>query len=98
MIVEVRARIPNSQKTEPVNSMAETSLIGYVGVIVTVLAVGVALAGLVLKLHHDINRRIDGVESRLSGVESRLVEVEKGQARLEGYMAGVQTRSAQPNA
>ena len=78
--------------------MAETNLIGYVGVIVTVLAVGVALAGLVLKLHHDTNRRIDGVDSRLSGVESRLFQVEKGQARLEGYLAGLQSHSAQTNA
>ena len=64
---------------------------GFLGVIVTILVVGAALGGLVLKLHNDTNRRIDNVEARLSGVENRLVEVEKGQARMEGYLAGVQS-------
>ena len=75
--------------------MVDVNLLGYLGVIITILAVGAALAGLVLKLHQDTNRRIDGVENRLSGVENRLVEVEKGQARLEGYLAGMQNRGSE---
>lgn len=57
--------------------MVDANLLGYLGVIITILAVGAALAGLVLKLHNDTNSRIDGLANRL-------VEVEKGQARLEG--------------
>ena len=73
--------------------MDSTILLGFIGVIVTILAVGVALAGLILKLNNDTNRRFNGVENRLTGVESRLVEVEKSQARLEGFLAGMQSRT-----
>ena len=72
----------------------DATLLGFIGVIITILAVGAALAGLVLKLQHDTNRRIDGVDNRLSNVENRLVEVEKSQARLEGYLAGMQSRDS----
>ena len=73
--------------------MDSTILLGFIGVIVTILAVGVALAGLILKLNNDTNRRINGVENRLTGVESRLVEVEKSQARMEGFLAVMQGRT-----
>lgn len=71
--------------------MADLNLLGYLGVILTVLVVGVSLGGLVLKLHNDTNRRIDDIANRL-------VEVEKGQARLEGYLAGLQSHSTQVSA
>ena len=66
--------------------MVDANLLGYLGVIITILAVGAALAGLVFKLHNVTNSRIDGLANRLVGVE-------KGQARLEGYRAGILGRS-----
>lgn len=105
MIVEVRERIPNSQKTEPVNSMADASLVAYIGLMITILAVGVALGGLMLKFQHDTsgridttNQRIDDTNKRIDELGIRFVELEKGQARLEGYLAGLQSHNAQPNA
>ena len=82
---------------EPANQMADTSLLGYLGVIMTVLVVGVALAGLVLKLHSDTNRRIDDTNKRIDELALRMVEIEKGQARLEGYLAGLQTHTSPTN-
>ena len=45
--------------------------------LIGILGVGVALAGLVLRL----SARIDGIENRLTGVEQRL-------ARVEGLIEG----------
>ena len=55
--------------------MADTSLLGYLGVIMTVLVVGVALAGLVLKLHSDTNRRIDDTNKRIDDTNKRIDEL-----------------------
>ena len=80
--------------------MVDTNLLGYIGLTFTVLAVGVGLAGLVLKLHNDSNRRLDSTNQRIDDTNKRInefsvrfVELEKGQARLEGYLAGMQSRA-----
>lgn len=44
----------------------DANLLGFLGVIATILVVGVALGGLVLKLHNDTNRRIDALAIRVS--------------------------------
>ena len=94
--------------------MADANFVGFIGVIITILAVGVALGGLILKLHgdtnkridervddtnkrigdlavriDDTNKRIDDTNKRIDDIANRMVEVEKGQARLEGYLAGI---------
>lgn len=71
--------------------MMDTNLLGFLGVIVTLLVVGVALGGLVLKLHNDTNRRIDALTIRVS-------ELEKSVARIEGYLAGLPSASSQATA
>ncbi len=71
--------------------MVETNLLGFLGVMVTILVVGVALAALIVRSQQSTNQRIDGLANRL-------VEVEKGQARLEGYLSGLQSQSAHTNA
>jgi len=73
-----------------VKQMFDATLLGFIGVIVTMLAVGVGLATLILKGQQSTNERIDGL-----GV--RIVELEKGQARLEGYLAGMQSRTPAPD-
>ena len=55
----------------------------FLGVIGAILGVGVALAALILRGQQNTNQRIDALNNRL-------VEVEKGQARLEGYLVGLQ--------
>ena len=55
----------------------------FLGVIGAILGVGVALAALILRGQQNTNQRIDALNNRL-------VEVEKGQARLEGYLLGLQ--------
>ena len=94
--------------------MIDTNLLGYLGIIFTVLTVGVGLAGLVLKLHNDTNQRIDDTNDRIDDTNRRItetnrriddtnrrideftvrfVELEKSQARLEGFLAGMQSRT-----
>ena len=62
----------------------------FVSMLIAILAVGIALAALILRTQQSTNQHIDRL-----GV--RLVEVEKGQARLEGYLAGFQTHYSQSN-
>jgi cell division protein FtsL len=85
-------------------SVVVTDLLGYLGIIVTILLVGVGLAGLVLKLHNDTNRRLDSTNQRIDDTNQRIdefnvrfVELEKGQARLEGFLAGMQGRTPPPD-
>ena len=61
----------------------------FLGVIGTILGVGVALAALILRGQQNTNQRIDALNNRI-------VEVEKGQARLEGYLAGLQHPAPPP--
>ena len=68
--------------------MVDATLLGFIGVIITILAVGAALATLITKGLQSTNQRIDGLGDRI-------VELEKGQARLEGYLAGMQSQGAQ---
>ena len=63
-------------------------MLEFLGVIGAILGVGVALAALILRGQHNTNQRIDALSHRL-------LEVEKSQARMEGYMAGLQNRSFQ---
>lgn len=62
----------------------------FLGVIGTILGVGVGLAALILRGQQNTNRRIDATNQRIDALGNRMVEVEKGQARLEGYLAGLQ--------
>ena len=89
--------------------MADANLLGYLGIILTVLVVGIALGGLMLKMLQetnrriddtnrrieDMNRRIDDTNQRIDELSVRFVELEKSVARLEGYMAGMQTAGSQ---
>jgi len=62
---------------------------------IAILAVGVALAGLMLRGHHGIGIRIDGVDKRMDrldqrmeGFDERLHSLETGQAELKGTILG----------
>ena len=49
---------------------------------IAVLAVGIALAGLLLRLQQDTRRRIESLEQRGQGVETGLAE-------LRGFISGM---------
>ena len=61
-----------------------------------ILAVGVALAGLQWRMHASLSASLNGrmdriearIESRLASFDTRLAAIEKGQARIEGWIAG----------
>lgn len=65
------------------------------GSVIAILGVGVALAGLILKLHRDTNSRIDRLETRMDRLdaridrlETRVQAVENGLSRVEGFIEG----------
>ena len=62
------------------------SFIPTVSVIVTILLVGLALAGLIRNSQIRLENRI---EKRLTAVESRLLELEKAMARIGGLLQGL---------
>ncbi len=59
---------------------------------IAILAVGVALAGLMLRSHQGLEKRIDGLErqfdNRMDGFDERLRSIETGQAELKGTIFG----------
>ena len=62
---------------------------------IAILAVGVALAGLMLRGHHglgrridDLDKRMDGFDKRMEGFDERLRSLETGQAELKGTILG----------
>ena len=65
------------------------------GSVIAILGVGIALAGLILKLHRDTNDRIDRIETRIDRLETRMDRletrvqaVESGLSRVEGFIEG----------
>ena len=61
--------------------------------LIAILAVGVALAGLILRGQHGLGARIDGLDARMDRLEARMDRLEAGMteirdrlSRLEGKM------------
>ena len=57
--------------------------------LIAILAVGVALTGVLLATRLDINTRLDRLEDRIDRMDDRLKAVELGQAKLEGLLEGL---------
>lgn len=55
---------------------------------IAILAVGVALAGLMFRGQQGLEKRIDGLEQRMNGFDERLRALETGQAELKGTILG----------
>ena len=55
--------------------------------LVAVLAVGVALAGLILRQGSRIDASIDRLDKRIDGTNERIDRIERGQAELRERMA-----------
>ena len=63
---------------------------------IAILAVGVALAGLILQGQSGLGRRMDGLDERLRAVEAGLAEI-KGQLTIvRDYIAGRNMRPDDP--
>ncbi len=56
--------------------------------LIGVLAVGVALAGLILTGQANTDARLVALDGRLTAVEARMGALEQRQARLEGLIEG----------
>ncbi len=61
--------------------------------LIAILAIGVALAGLILRGQHGLGARIDGLDARMDRLEARMDRLEAGMteirdrlSRLEGKM------------
>ena len=52
--------------------------------LIAILAVGVALAGLMLRGHHGLGARMDRLKVRMDGIEAELKEIRDRLSRLEG--------------
>ena len=66
---------------------------GTVSIIVSVLAVGVGLATLIITmirgLRRDLDARIDGLDARMDGLDARVRTLESAVARLTGLLEGL---------
>ena len=64
-----------------------------IAIIVSVLAVGVGLATLIITmirgLRRDLDARIDGLAKRMDGLEARVRTLESALARLTGLLEGL---------
>ena len=61
--------------------------------LIAIIAVGVALAALILRQGSRLDKRIDDlkqeVSERFKSLEDRMTQVEKQQAKLEGLLEGL---------
>ena len=53
-----------------------------ISIMLTIISVGIALAGLIWKLHRDTQQQISELDSRMRSLES-------GQAELKGFIQGL---------
>ena len=54
--------------------------------LIAILAVGVALAGLILNGLKGVNKRLDGVDKRMDSIDERLRAVETALAEVKGQL------------
>ena len=69
-----------------------TELIGILGVGTTLLASAIALAGLILRIHHLTEKRFETVDKRLGSVASGLTDIRDRVSRLKGLLDGLLRR------
>ncbi len=56
---------------------------------IAIVAVGLSLAGLMLRMGLRIDRRIDQLENRIVSLEQGMSELRERMARLEGLLEGL---------
>ena len=59
------------------------------GEIIAVVAVGVALAGVILTSNRGLRQDIRRLDERISGLEARIGELRERMAHLEGLLEGL---------
>lgn len=63
--------------------------------LIAILAVGVALGGVILQGMHGLNRRIDGLDKRIDGLDKRMDGLDKLMDRLEERLRAVEAGLAE---
>ena len=59
------------------------------GEIIAIVAVGVALAGVILTSNRGLRQDIRRLDERISGLEARIGELRERMAHLEGLLEGL---------
>ena len=59
---------------------------------IAIVAVGVALAGLMLRGQHGLDKRVDDLRNDIAGLDTRLRAVEGGLAELRGRFDGMDSQ------
>ena len=60
-----------------------------ISIMLTIISVGIALAGLTWKLHRDTQQQIADIHSRINELESRMRSLESQVAELKGFIQGL---------
>ena len=60
-----------------------------VSIMLTIISVGIALAGLIWKLHRDTQQQIADIHRRINELESRMRALESQVAELKGFIQGI---------
>ncbi|MDE0408966.1 MAG: hypothetical protein OXN81_14040 [Alphaproteobacteria bacterium] len=62
---------------------------------IAILAVGVALAGLVLNGQRGVNVRLDGIDKRIDGIDKRMDSIDKRMDSIDERLRAVETALAE---
>lgn len=68
-----------------------------VSIMLTIISVGIALAGLIWKLHRDTQQQIADIHGRLNELESRMRSLESQFAELKGFIQGLLDNRMRPS-
>ena len=60
-----------------------------VSIMLTIISVGIALAGLIWKLHRDTQQQIQGIHGKVNELEGRLRALESQVSELKGFIQGL---------
>ena len=60
-----------------------------VSIMLTIISVGLALAGLIWKFHRDTQQQIKGIDGQISKLDGRIRSLESGLSELKGFVQGL---------
>ena len=69
-------------------SLGNGAIVGFLGVIVTVVAVGVAMLGAVDRIRDEIQ----GIRGELQGIRAEIQELRRGQVEIRERLTRVETK------
>ena len=60
-----------------------------VSIMLTIISVGIALAGLIWKLHRDTQQQIQGIHGQINDLDGRMRSLESRVSELKGFVEGL---------